>query len=81
MINKNILYNNFAGHKFEISKASGALIWDTDGKEYIDFTSGWNVANLGWNHPEVNAAITEQIQKGTGIPFWHSIDIQNQYAL
>jgi 4-aminobutyrate aminotransferase-like enzyme len=80
MIHKHILYNNFSGHKFEVSKAEGALVYDTEGNEYLDFTSGWNVANLGWNHSEINAAIQEQVQKGTGIGFWHSIDIQNQYA-
>jgi len=80
MIHKNILYNNFAGHKLEISKALGALVYDVDGKEYIDFTSGWNVSNLGWNHPEINKAIEEQVQKGTGIAFWNSLDIQNEYA-
>ena len=80
MIHKNILYNNFAGHKFEVSKAEGSLVYDANGKEYIDFTSGWNVANLGWNHPEIKAALQEQLERGTAISFWHSFDIQNRYA-
>lgn len=80
MIHRNILYNNFSGHRFEVSKAEGSLIYDLEGKEYIDFTSGWNVANLGWNHPEINKEISEQLQKGTGIAFWHSVDIQSRYA-
>lgn len=80
MLNKHILYTNFSGHRFEVSKAEGALIYDTDGKEYIDFTCGWNMANLGWNHPEIVQAIKEQVEKGTGISFWHSLDIHNRYA-
>ena len=80
MINKNILYGNFSGHRFEISKASNELVYDIEGKEYIDFTSGWNVANLGWNHPEINQAIRDQIEKGTGVAFWHSLEIHNHYA-
>jgi 2,2-dialkylglycine decarboxylase (pyruvate) len=42
-----------------IVKARGTLIWDADGKELLDFTSGQMCATLGHNHPRVVEAITE----------------------
>ncbi|MGH7159838.1 MAG: aspartate aminotransferase family protein [Acetobacteraceae bacterium] len=42
-----------------IAKARGALIWDTAGREIIDFTSGQMCATLGHNHPDIVAAIGE----------------------
>jgi len=65
---------------FRVAKAQGSLIWDRDGKEYIDFTSGWNVANLGWNHPEVNEAVVRQTKKNVQGLLWGSDPVQEEYA-
>ena len=35
----------------------GHEIWDTAGKEYLDFTSGIGVLNTGHRHPHVVAAV------------------------
>ena len=43
-----------------IVKGQGASLWDIDGNEYIDCSSGHGVANLGHAHPKVAAAIAEQ---------------------
>lgn len=43
-----------------VERAEGALLWDVDGKEYIDFCGGIGVVNVGHNHPEVVEAIQEQ---------------------
>ncbi|MBI4092828.1 MAG: aminotransferase class III-fold pyridoxal phosphate-dependent enzyme, partial [Candidatus Kerfeldbacteria bacterium] len=52
MIENSIVYRNLKKYNFfRVAKAEGALLWDRDEKKYIDFTSGWNVTNLGWNHP------------------------------
>ena len=42
-----------------IAKARGTLIWDTDGREILDFTSGQMCATLGHNHPRIVEAIRE----------------------
>lgn len=44
-------------------RGRGALLWDIDGVEYLDCTSGHGVANLGHAHPKVAAALAEQSQK------------------
>lgn len=48
---------------FAIVRGQGALLWDSDGNEYIDCSSGHGVANLGHAHPKVAAAIAEQATK------------------
>ena len=45
-----------------LEKGYGTKVWDTEGNEYLDFTSGWAVNNLGHCHPAVTAAIKEQAE-------------------
>ncbi|MPM13285.1 [LysW]-aminoadipate semialdehyde transaminase [bioreactor metagenome] len=49
----------------EIVSADGCKLFAADGAEYLDFISGISVANIGHNHPEVNAAVIEQLNKHT----------------
>ncbi|MFA5023934.1 MAG: aspartate aminotransferase family protein [Patescibacteria group bacterium] len=82
MIENSIVYRDFRG-KYDyipLSKAEGALIWDRDGKRYIDFSSAWNVTNLGWNNPEISEAIIEQMKKNSQGLLWGSDPIQEEYA-
>lgn len=44
-------------------RGEGTKVFDNDGKEYLDFTAGWAVLNLGHSHPEVTKAIQEQAGK------------------
>jgi acetylornithine/N-succinyldiaminopimelate aminotransferase len=46
---------------FEIKKAEGSLLYDTNGKEYIDLIGGISVANIGHRHPKVVDAIKKQL--------------------
>jgi len=46
-----------------VERAQGALLWDTEGNEYIDFCGGIGVVNVGHNHPKVVAAIHAQTDK------------------
>ncbi len=43
--------------------AKGALVYDVDGKEYVDFGSGIGVASLGYCNDDWLAAVTEQAGK------------------
>lgn len=43
-----------------IVKGDGTRVWDADGKEYLDFTSGWAVNNAGHANAEIADAIAEQ---------------------
>ena len=46
---------------FEIKKAEGCLLYDVNGKEYIDLIGGISVANNGHRHPKVLDAIKKQL--------------------
>ncbi len=43
-----------------IVRGEGSRVWDDQGKEYLDFTSGWAVNNVGHANKEVADAIAEQ---------------------
>ncbi len=43
-------------------RAEGVYLYDLEGREYMDFTSGIAVTNLGHNHPRVLAAALEQMK-------------------
>ena len=45
-------------------RASGAYLWDADGKRYIDYVGSWGPAILGHAHPEVVAAVQRAAAKG-----------------
>ena len=51
-------------------KGKGALAWDVDGNEYVDFCGSWGPLILGHAPDEVIAAIQENIMNGTsfGVP-------------
>ena len=46
-----------------IKKASGAVMTDVDGNEFIDFAGGIGVNNVGHCHPKVVKAIKDQAEK------------------
>jgi acetylornithine/N-succinyldiaminopimelate aminotransferase len=41
-------------------RGEGAMLWDSEGKEYLDFLGGIAVMNVGHSHPKVVEAIREQ---------------------
>ena len=43
-----------------LERGEGARVWDVDGKEYLDFTSGWAVNNVGHCNEAVADAIAKQ---------------------
>ena len=50
----------YAKQDLVIVRGQGASLFDAEGNEYLDCTSGHGVANLGHAHPKVAAAIAEQ---------------------
>jgi acetylornithine/LysW-gamma-L-lysine aminotransferase len=50
----------YAKQQLSIVRGQGASLFDVDGNEYLDCSSGHGVANLGHAHPKVAAAIAGQ---------------------
>ncbi len=47
-------------YPFVLQSAKDVNLWDVDGNRYLDFTAGFAVMNVGWNHPEVVRAVEQQ---------------------
>ena len=47
------------------SRGLGSILWDADGREYIDCTSNYGVSIVGHCHPKVVEAIKSQAEKLT----------------
>ena len=52
-------------HPIFIDHALNAEMWDVEGKRYIDFAGGIAVLNTGHCHPNIVAAVKEQIDRYT----------------
>lgn len=50
-------------HPLSIARAQGARVWDTEGREYLDFAAGISVLNVGHSHPKVLAAVRGQLDQ------------------
>ena len=48
-----------------VARAEGVFLWDTDGRRYLDATSGAVVTNIGHGNPRVLAAMAAQANKVT----------------
>ena len=57
-------FGNLAGDVV-IARGQGGRVWDVSGNEYVDFLLGSGPMLVGHAHPEVMAAVQEQIPLGT----------------
>ena len=51
---------SYARQPVEFVRGEGALLWDAEGNEYLDFLCGISVTNLGHCHPAVVEAVRAQ---------------------
>ncbi|MGA3207112.1 MAG: acetylornithine transaminase [Syntrophales bacterium] len=61
-------------------RGSGARVWDSNGKEYLDFVAGIAVCSLGHSHPKVVEAIKKQVEILTHVSNLYHIEPQILYA-
>ena len=59
----NYLFNLYNRFNVVFEKGKGTYLYDTDGKEYLDFSSGIGVNSIGYNDCEFNDFIKNQIDK------------------
>ena len=48
-----------------IERAEGCWVWDTEGKQYLDFLAAYSAVNQGHCHPRILAALQEQAKNVT----------------
>ncbi len=56
----------YARAPVEFVRGEGARLWDSEGKEYLDFFAGLSVHNAGHCHPRIVAAISGQAARFSG---------------
>src|SRR5688572_1336676 len=65
-----------------IERGEGALVWDVDGREYVDFHNGFGVMCIGHANPKVGEAIKARHDAGThfAAPTDGSIEVAGELA-
>ena len=64
------LENRYGAHNYDpldvvIERASGAWVYDTDGRRYLDFLAAYSAVNQGHCHPAIFQAMCRQAEKVT----------------
>jgi len=59
-----------------IEKASGAYLYDVDGREYIDYIGSWGPMINGHTHPEITRALRETSERGLSFGTCHELEIK-----
>ncbi|WP_249962481.1 glutamate-1-semialdehyde 2,1-aminomutase [Histophilus somni] len=57
-------FKGVGGTPVFIEKANGAYIFDTEGKQYIDYVGSWGPMILGHNHPSILSAVLKTAENG-----------------
>jgi acetylornithine/LysW-gamma-L-lysine aminotransferase len=57
-----LMANVFAKRPVVIIRGKGALVWDINGKEYVDCMGSYGVALLGHSHPKIVEAVCKQAE-------------------
>jgi glutamate-1-semialdehyde 2,1-aminomutase len=47
-----------------MTRSSGCRVWDSEGREYLDYIMGLGAVALGYGHPEVTRAVAEAAEQG-----------------
>jgi len=76
----NYLMHTYNRFPVAIRKGRGMKVWDTEGKEYLDFLGGVAVNCLGHCHPKVVVAIQKQAQRLIHISNYFHIESQTKLA-
>jgi len=59
-LHRQFVLQTYAGTDLVLVRGEGPHVWDADGRQYLDFTSGITVCSLGHCHPRVTQAIQRQ---------------------
>ncbi|WP_265458969.1 acetylornithine transaminase [Enterococcus sp. HY326] len=74
------LFNNYGRQAFEIISGQGSVVKDDQGREFLDFTSGIGVMNVGYGHPQLVAALQQQNEILWHMPNLYQSQLQETVA-
>ncbi len=59
-----------------LQSGAGCRVVDVDGNSYLDYVQGLLPNILGYAHPEVNAAVADQLSKGNSFSLPHPLEVK-----
>ncbi|MDD5176145.1 MAG: aminotransferase class III-fold pyridoxal phosphate-dependent enzyme [Sterolibacterium sp.] len=71
----------FGVSPYFIKQAKGCHVWDVDDNEYLDFVNSLAAVNLGYNDPDVTAAVRGQLDDGVLFTLPHALEFEVAEAL
>lgn len=73
-------FNGVGGTPVFFERAEGALTYDVEGKEYIDYVGSWGPMILGHNHPAIKNAVLKAVENGLsfGAPTAIEVEMANK---
>jgi glutamate-1-semialdehyde 2,1-aminomutase len=69
-------FRSVGGTPRVVERAAGALVWDVDGNDYVDYVGSWGPMILGHAHPAVVAAIREATGRGTSFGAPNPLEVE-----
>ena len=65
-----------------IERGDGCRLWDTAGREYLDFSLGWGSCLVGHARPEVVEAVVKQATYGSNFAYLntHALALAEEIA-
>ncbi|MFN3310197.1 MAG: acetylornithine transaminase [Thermomonas sp.] len=67
---RDVLLPVYAPRQLVLARGQGARLWDSSGRDYVDFAAGIAVCSLGHCDPELTAALAEQAGR-----LWHTSNV------
>ena len=72
--------NTYGRLPVALSHGRGCRVWDVNGREYLDALGGIAVNTLGHNHPQLVAALQDQVTKLIHTSNYYHIPLQEELA-
>lgn len=74
------IVNNYGSFDVVMAKGNHSIVWDVNGKKYIDFLSGIGVNCLGHNYKPLVKAVSRQAAKQIHVSNYYLSDVGLEYA-
>lgn len=72
--------STYARFNIALDRGQGCTVWDTEGREYLDFVAGIATCTLGHAHPALIEAVTQQIKTLHHVSNLYYIPVQGELA-
>ena len=69
-LGRDVLLPVYRQRQLILERGQGARVWDSEGRDYVDFAAGIAVCSLGHCDPELTAALVEQAGR-----LWHTSNV------